>query len=49
MAHQVADLDARLAVGGELRPVAGDRRVEVELPRSASIRAVSAVIVLVVE
>ncbi len=31
MAHQVADLDARLAVGGELRPVPGDRGVEIQL------------------
>jgi hypothetical protein len=31
VAHQVADLDVRLAVGGELRPVAGDRGVEIEL------------------
>ena len=30
VAHQMAHFDAFLAVGGELRPVLGDRRVEVE-------------------
>jgi len=28
--HQLADGDVRLAVGGELRPVARDRRIEVQ-------------------
>gem|GEM_PF-4955572 len=32
VAHQVADFDPALSVGGELRPIARDRRVEVELP-----------------
>ena len=31
VAHQVADLDLRLSVGSELRPVASHRRLEIQL------------------
>ena len=50
VAEDVPDLDAFLAVLGELRPVLRDRRVGIELsPRSISIRAARLVTVLVVD
>ena len=48
-AEQVTDLDGLLAVGGELRPVAGDGGVEIELAASATISAQRTVMVLVVD
>jgi len=47
--EDLADQHPLLAVGGELGPVPGDRRVDVEEPRSASTRAQRLVMVLVVD
>ena len=46
-ASRCRTFDVRLAVGGELRPVAGDGRVHLELPASSSMSAQRFVIVLV--
>jgi hypothetical protein len=47
--QQMTNLDIRLAVGCELRPISGDRRIHVNSPRSTSTSAASAVIVLVTD